>query len=90
MHQWVNNFKLLGNMNRLRILKLLAGYRELPVKAISDKLDIRIKLASQHLVLLSHANFVKGIGKLGSVYYSLHPSLSKQIRYIINHFVPKI
>ena len=89
MHQWVNIFKLLGNLNRLRILKLLTAHRELPVKAISDKLDLTVKLASQYLVLLSHANLVKGIGKLGSVYYSLHPALSKEIRYILERFVPK-
>lgn len=68
---------------------MLTGHRELPVKAISDKLDLSVKLTSQYLVLLSHANLVKGIGKLGSVYYSLHPTLPKAIRHILERFVPK-
>lgn len=82
-------FKLLGNFNRLRILKLLSQQGELPVKAISNKLDITVKLASQHLVLLSHANFVRGIGKIGSVYYSLHPALPPAVRRILEKDILK-
>ncbi|OGZ24523.1 MAG: hypothetical protein A2W71_00960 [Candidatus Nealsonbacteria bacterium RIFCSPLOWO2_02_39_8] len=74
-------------MNRIRILKLLAHEKELPVKAISDKLDIRIKLTSQHLVLLSHARFVQGKGKLGSVYYMLHPKLRSEVQHILKKLI---
>jgi len=81
---------LLGNRNRLRILKLLSQQGELSVKAISDKLDITVKLASQHLVLLAHANFLQGIGKVGSVYYSLNPALPSAVRRIIEKDIPKI
>ena len=76
-------------MNRLRILKLLSQHRELPVKAISDKLDITVKLASQHLVLLAHANFVRGVGKIGSVYYSLHPALHAAVRRLLANDIPR-
>ncbi|MBI4135837.1 winged helix-turn-helix transcriptional regulator [Candidatus Uhrbacteria bacterium] len=90
MHNWINTFKLLGNRNRLRILKLLSQQGELPVKVISDKLDLTVKLASQHLVLLAHANFVQGIGKIGSVYYSFHPALPSAVKRIIEKDVKKI
>lgn len=89
MSEWVNIFKLLGNENRLRILMLLTKHRELPVKEVSDKLYITQKLASQHLVLLSHANFVRGKGKLASVYYSLNPALPADVKQIISKFVHK-
>ena len=87
MNTWVNIFKLLGNENRLQILRLLSKNRELPVRSIARELDIREKLVSQHLVLLAHANFVIGKGKLGSVYYALHPTLRREIRQIITNFV---
>lgn len=85
--QWVNIFKLLGNENRLNILKLLTAHRELSVRKISRTLDIREKLVSQHLVLLAHANFVIGKGKLGSVYYSFHPALRNEVLHILQKFV---
>ncbi|KKU13734.1 MAG: hypothetical protein UX17_C0010G0001, partial [Parcubacteria group bacterium GW2011_GWC2_45_7] len=52
--------------------------------------DITVKLASQHLVLLAHANFLQGIGKVGSVYYSLNPALPSAVRRIIEKDIPKI
>lgn len=90
MHTWVNTFKLLGNFNRLRILKLLSQRGELSVKVISEKLDLTVKLTSQHLVLLSHTNFVRGIGKVGSVYYSLHPALPPTVERILEKDIQKL
>jgi len=89
MYQWVKIFKLLGNENRLRILRLLSRYRELPVKEISDKLCMTQKLASQYLVLLSHANIVRGKGKLAGVHYSLDPDLPEEVKQIISKFIHK-
>ncbi len=88
MHEWIKTFKLLGNFNRLQILKLLTKHRELPVKAIADKLDLSVKRTSHCLVMLSHADLVLGKGKLGSVYYSLHPKLRFEVQYIIRKFIP--
>lgn len=87
MHEWVKTFKLLGNYRRLQILKLLTRYRELPVKEIADRLDLTAKRASHCLVMLSHANLVLGKGKLGSVYYSIHPELRSEIQHILKKFV---
>ena len=79
MEQWVKTFRLLANKNRLRILKLLTKHRELSVKQISKALGITEKLASQHVVLLAHADFIIGKGKLGRVFYSLHAYLNSDI-----------
>lgn len=78
---------MLGNINRLNILRLLAKNKELPVKEIRERLKLTLKLASQHLIILSHASLVQGVGKMGSVYYSFHPELSKEVRYIIEKIV---
>ena len=85
--EWEKIFKVLGNINRLNILRLLSRKRELPVKAIAEALDLGVKITSQHLVILAHTGMVQGTGKLGSVYYSLHPELSKEVRHILEHFV---
>lgn len=89
MYQWVKIFKLFGKENHLRILRLLSRYHELSVKKISDKLHTTQKLASQYLVLLSHANIVSGKGKLASVYYSLDSDLSEEVKQIISKFIHK-
>ena len=85
--EWERIFKVLGNINRLNILRLLTQKRELSVKAIADALELGIKITSQHLVILSHASMVEGMGKIGSVYYSLHPDLIREIRHIIKDLV---
>jgi len=87
MEQWVKTFRILANKNRLRILKLLTKHRELSVKQISKALGITEKLASQHVVLLAHADVIEGKVKLGRVYYALSFSLSPDIRHILSHFV---
>ena len=87
MDQWVKTFKLLGNHRRLRILKLLSKHSELPVKAIANRLDLTVKRASHCLVMLSHADLVLGKGKLGSVYYSLHPKLRSEVNHIIRKLI---
>ena len=87
MERWIKTFRLLANKNRLRILKLLTKHQELSVKQISKILGITEKLASQHVVLLSHADFIDGRGKLGRVYYSLHFALNSDIRHILSHFI---
>ena len=57
------------------------------MRQISQELDIREKLVLQHLVLLAHADFVFGVGKLGSVYYSLHSDLPAEVRQILEKFI---
>lgn len=86
-NEWGIIFRVLGNVNRLNILRLLIKIRELPVKSISERLNLGIKITSQHLIILSHAGMIQGVGKIGSVYYSLHPELDREIHYIIKELV---
>lgn len=87
MKQWTKIFKALANENRLSILRLLGKEKELPVRTICSKLDLGVKLVSKHLSILSHMNLVEGQGKLGSVYYKLHPSVRSEVRHIITRFL---
>ena len=87
MKEWTKIFKALANENRLYILRLLAKDGELSVKTICHKLDLGVKLVSKHLSILSHLNFVEGHGKLGSVWYRIHPTVRSEVKYIISRFL---
>ncbi len=87
MKEWTKIFKGLANENRLAILKTLAKHGELPVKMICQKLDKKVKLVSKHLGILAHMNIVEGQGKLGSVWYKLHPSLRSEVKTILHKFL---
>lgn len=87
MKEWTKIFKAFGNENRLYILRLLGKEGELSVKMICRKLDLRVKLVSKHLSILSHMGFVEGHGKLGSVWYKIHPAVRAEVRHIITRFL---
>ena len=87
MKEWTKNFKALANENRLEILRVLSKHGELSVKIICNKLDRGVKMVSKHLGILSHMGFVEGTGKLGSVWYKLHPKLHPEIKHIITKFL---
>lgn len=87
MKEWTKIFKALANENRLAILKVLAKQGELPVKIICHKVDRGVKLVSKHLSILAHLNIVEGQGKLGSVWYKLHPSLRTEVKTILYKFL---
>ena len=87
MKEWTKVFKALANENRLKILRLLTRKRELPVKAISGYIDLGIKATSKHLIILANLNMLQSQGKLGSVWYTLHPSIRPEVHYIIHKFL---
>lgn len=87
MKEWTKIFKALGNDNRLAILKLIAQHGELSVKMICQRLDKKVKMVSKHLGILAHMNIVEGEGKLGSVWYKLHPALRAEVKTILHKFL---
>ena len=87
MKEWTKVFKALANENRLKILRLLAKKRELPVKAIGEHIDLGIKATSKHLIILANLNMLQSQGKLGSVWYTLHPAIRPEIQHIIHKFL---
>ena len=87
MKEWTKIFKALGNDNRLGILKVIERHGELSVKMICQKLDKKVKMVSKHLGILAHMNIVEGEGKLGSVWYKLHPTLRSEVKIILHKFL---
>lgn len=52
-------FKVLGDINRYRIFRVLAQQPKLSVSNIARILDISLPLASQHIKILKHADLLQ-------------------------------
>lgn len=52
-------FKVLSDVNRYRIFRILAQQPKISVTNIAKILNISLPLASQHLKTLAHANFLQ-------------------------------
>jgi DNA-binding transcriptional ArsR family regulator len=53
------SFKILSDVNRYRIFRLLAQQPKLSISNIANILDISLPLASQHIRILTHANLIQ-------------------------------
>jgi DNA-binding transcriptional ArsR family regulator len=58
-------FKVLSDVNRFRIFRILVEHPEITVSDIARILDISLPLASQHIKILAHAGLLqkKRVGK---------------------------
>ena len=87
MKRWVKIFRALANINRLKIVELLADGRELTVSEISKEIGISFRATSQHLIILRNLDVLDGTGKQGHVYYSLNKTLPKDLRRALDLFI---
>lgn len=87
MKRWTIIFKTLGNINRLKILKLLSDGDSLSVGDIADKIRISIKGTSQHLILLHNLDVLEAEGKKGHVYYSINPDMPKDFKQALTVYL---
>lgn len=55
----VEAFKVLSDINRYRIFRILAQQPKISVSCIAKILNISLPLASQHLRVLTHANLLQ-------------------------------
>lgn len=54
-------FKVLGDVNRYRIFRVLVEQPQLSVSAIAETLDISLPLTSQHIKILVHTNLLQKV-----------------------------
>ena len=87
MKRWVQIFKVFANINRLKIVKLLAGTDKMTVSDIADELDISLKSTSKHLIILDNIDVLEGSGKSGHVYYWLNQAMPGDLKKIIRQFI---
>lgn len=83
MKRWTVVFRVLANINRLKIIKLLADGRKMSVTDITEDLGISFKATSNHLALLKNLDILEAQGSLGHVFYSLNRQLPKDFQKII-------
>jgi DNA-binding transcriptional ArsR family regulator len=85
--RWVNIFKALGNINRLKIIQMLANGQSLNVTDIAGKIKVSIKSTSRHLMILRNLELLDSEGRLGHVFYSLNKNLANDLKKAINLFI---
>ncbi|MEK7174706.1 MAG: ArsR family transcriptional regulator [Patescibacteria group bacterium] len=83
MKRWVVIFRALANINRLRIVKMLADGRKMNVTEIAGSLEISFKATSNHLALLKNLDVLEAHGSLGHVFYSFNRQLPSDFKKII-------
>ena len=83
MKRWTVIFRTLANINRLKIIKLLADGRKMSVTDIAEDLEISLKATSNHLALLKNLDVLEAQGTAGYVFYSFNRQLPKDFQKII-------
>ncbi|PIP29757.1 hypothetical protein COU12_00460 [Candidatus Jorgensenbacteria bacterium CG10_big_fil_rev_8_21_14_0_10_54_38] len=84
MKRWSIVFKVLGNVNRLKIVKLLSGGEKRNVSEIGRTLAISQKATSKYLIQLHNLVVLDSEGKDGHVFYFLNQhDMPKDFRRVI-------
>lgn len=81
--RWTVVFRVLANINRLKIIKILSDGKKLNVTEIADDLRISLKATSNHLVILKNLDVLDALGTAGHVFYSLNQQLPDDFKKAI-------
>ena len=84
--RWVNIFKALGNINRLKIIKMLASGKVMNVTEISKEIGVSLKSTSRHLSILQNLELLESEGKNGFVFYNLNKNAPADFKQAIKLF----
>ena len=82
MKRWVVVFRVLANINRLKIIQLLGG-RKMNVGDIAKELGISFNATCNHLSIMKNLDVLEAQGTAGHVFYSISPRLSKDFQKAI-------
>ncbi len=81
--RWTVVFRVLANINRLKIIRLLSDGRKMNVTEIADDLNISFKATSNHLALLRNLDVLEAHGTAGHVFYSRNQNPPKDFQRVI-------
>ena len=87
MKRWTVVFRALANINRLKIIKMLADGRKMNVADIAEDLEISFKATSNHLALLKNLDIVDAQGTAGHVFYTFNRQLPRDFQRAIEIFL---
>ena len=85
--RWVNIFKALSNINRIKIIKMLSTGKSFDVSEIAKELGIAVKSTSKHLIILQNLDILENEGKRGHVFYSLSKNPPADIMKAVKLFI---
>ena len=83
MKRWTVVFRVLVNINRLKIIKMLADGHKMNVGDIAEDLNISFKATSNHLAILKNLDVLEAQGSAGHVFYSFNRQPPKDFQKII-------
>ncbi|MDP3066093.1 MAG: metalloregulator ArsR/SmtB family transcription factor [Methanobacteriaceae archaeon] len=83
MKRWIVVFRVLANINRLKIIKMLTDGKKMNVGDIAEDLKISFKATSNHLAILKNLDILEAQGVDGHVFYSINPQMSKDFQKAI-------
>ncbi|MDO8561176.1 MAG: metalloregulator ArsR/SmtB family transcription factor [bacterium] len=83
MKRWTAVFRVLANINRLKIIKTLDGGCSMNVSDIAEHLGISFKATSNHLAMLKNLDVLESRGIAGHVFYSINLGMPKDLRKAI-------
>lgn len=86
MKRWTIIFRVLSNINRLKIIDILSSGKKKSVTEISKILNISLKATSNHLAMLKNLNVLESEGSAGHVFYWINKKMPGDFRIILNHF----
>lgn len=87
MKRWTQIFKALGNINRLKIIKLLSRSQAMAVSEVAREIKVSVKGTSKHLIILHNLDVLESVGRGGHVYYSVNAEMPSDLRKIIDMFL---
>jgi DNA-binding transcriptional ArsR family regulator len=83
MKRWTVVFRSLANINRLKIIEMLAPGKTKHVSEIAENLKISITATSNHLIILKNLDVLEALGSEGHVFYSLNKKMPEDFQKII-------
>ena len=83
MRRWTVIFRVLANINRLKIIRMLSGGGKMSVGEIAEDLKISFKATSNHLAVLKNLDVLESQGAEGHVFYFINSKMPKDFQKII-------
>jgi DNA-binding transcriptional ArsR family regulator len=85
MKRWTIVFRVLANINRLKIISILSGGKKMNVSDIARQLHISFKATSNHLAMLKNLDVLESEGVSGHVFYSVNKNMPKDFQKILSN-----
>ena len=81
--RWTIIFRVLSNVNRIKIIEMLLAGRKMNVSEIAKNLGVSFKSTSNHLSILKNLDVLESQGKDGHVFYYINSHMPKDFQHII-------